>query len=359
MWRKYQKDNRTKRNLKLAFIVLGLLVLLILVAKIFSVFGSLYQPFNSAISSNKKYTWDGDSSFNILVYFPEIKSTELGISDSKMALINLQPEDNKIIILHISDDIYTSLPKGFGEWRVGSIYKLGLDEGGVNLASELLKLSISKLVGLPVDGLIITNRSDGNFSIKQEIESWRKNPLASFRFVRQVKTDLTPVELYRFFKEASSVRSDNISSLNLAKTNITESKLLADSSRVLGVDAIKLDNFIRDNMLDSFLVGEGETISVFNGSDYPGLAQEAARILTNMGFNVISLRNTENSFKESTVEYLSNENEKSRTFTRIAQIFAPNCLDKKCNTDDIRVKSSRAQINVVIGEDYYKMWYKK
>lgn len=362
VWRKYQQQNKTKNNLRLAFAVLGLLVTLILIAKLISIFGSLYQPFNSGIASNKKYAWDGVSSINTLIYYPDAKNIEPSLSDSKLALISLQPESNRIIVLYISDDIYATLPKGYGDWKVGSIYKLGLEQGGETVSSKLLELSISKLVGLPVDGLIISSSQSEDFSIKKEIESWRKNPLTTLAFVRQIKTDMTPIELINFIKKSASIRSDKITSLNLAQSNITESMLLPDSSRVLGINTIKMDNFIREQMADNLLVGEGENVAIFNGSDHPGLAQEASRLLTNMGFNVISFKNTEQPVKQSQVEYRldgGNSKDKSRAFQRIAQIFAPSCLNKICQIEDIRVNSSRAQINVVLGEDYYNLWYKQ
>ena len=194
-------------------------------------------------------------------------------------------------ILHISDDVFMELPKGYGSWKVGSIYDLGQEEKP-QIGSNLLKLSISKLVGLPIDGLII-QKDLSQPSVEDLVGGWRKNPFNRLTFLRSISTDLTPIELYKFIKSSSSVRPDQITSLNLAQSNITRSQLLPDSSRVLGVDTIKLDTFIRDNISDPTLSEEDLTLAIFNATPHPGLAQQAQRIMTNLGMNVIILANTE------------------------------------------------------------------
>jgi len=345
VWKKYQKQNKQSRQIKLAFLALGFLLLLLLVAKLFSVFSSLFQPFNSAIDSSKKYSWDGSSSINVLIYGPRI------------SLINLHPQNKNMTILHISDDVFMELPKGYGSWKVGSIYDLGQEEKP-QIGSNLLKLSISKLVGLPIDGLII-QKDLSQPSVEDLVGGWRKNPFNRLTFLRSISTDLTPIELYKFIKSSSSVRPDQITSLNLAQSNITRSQLLPDSSRVLGVDTIKLDTFIRDNISDPTLSEEDLTLAIFNATPHPGLAQQAQRIMTNLGMNVIILANTEKVLEKSLVLSKEDKLRETVTFKKSAQFFAPSCIKKTCISNDSKIDSSRAQITIVLGEDFYNLWYSK
>lgn len=356
LWKKYQKQNKQSKQLKLALLALGFLLLLLLLAKLFSMFSSLSQPFNSSLNSAKKYTWDGKSTVNILVYSQNSASDKTP-NDSKVALVNLNPQNSSMTILHISDQIYLDLPKGYGSWKLGSIFDLGQEEKPQR-GSQLLKLSVSKLVGLPIDGLIVLNNLNES-GFEEVVNNWRKYPYSRLSFLRTISTDLTPIELYKFIQSSSTVRSDKITSLSFAQSNITRSQLLPDSSRVLGVDTIRLDSFIRDNISDPTISEEDITVSIFNATTHPGLAQEASRVLTNLGINVIILSNTEKILDKSIAVYKEENLKNSVTFQKSAQFFAPDCLKEVCLSDDQKALSSRAQITILLGEDYYNLWYKK
>lgn len=260
-------------------------------------------------------------------------------------------------ILHISDDVFMELPKGYGNWKVGSIFDLGQEEKP-QIGSKLLKLSISKLVGLPIDGLII-QKDLSMSSVEDLVGGWRKNPFNRLTYLRSISTDLTPIELYKFIVSSSSVRPDQITSLNLAQSNITRSQLLPDSSRVLGIDTIKLDTFIRDNISDPTLSEEDLTLAIFNATPHPGLAQQAQRIMTNLGMNVIILANTERVLEKSLVLSKEDKLRETVTFKKSAQFFAPSCIKNPCLSNDSKIDSSRAQITIVLGEDFYNLWYRK
>lgn len=357
MWKKYQKDKKVKKNLSLVFFALGLLISLILTAKTFSLFNGFFSSFSQGINSQRNYSWDGKSAVNIAFVQTDVKNA----SDTKeVSLISLNPKDEKITILHISNLVYTEVPKNYGAWQIGSIYKLGQEENP-KIGANLLKLSLMKLTGLPVDGIIITQNNNQNFRVEDQILGLRKNFLTIVPFISSVKTDLNPFELSKLSLSFSSIRADKVVSLDFEKSNVTESKLLPDSSRVLGVDKIRLDTFIRQNLSDSTISEENLSVAVFNATEQPGLAQEASRIITNLGGNVIITSSTENTQKTSSVLIKDEDDaiKDSQTYKRLNQIFAPNCLKQKCFTEDPRINSSRAQINIVLGEDYFDTWHKR
>lgn len=354
--KKAHTKGQGKAKLKLAFLALGILVTLILLAKIYGFFASLSQPFDANLGIKKSYSWNGSSAINIV-----LKNTSKDFPSpnrSTVSILNFQPKENKIIILHMSDQIHANLPKGYGSWTIGSIYDLGQEENPA-IGAPLLKMSLAKLLGLPIEGIIIL---DSNKTPEEILSALRSNKLYAAVLSANLKTDLTPLELTKFIWAASAIRSDKVTTLDLAKSTITESKLLPDSSRVLGVDGVKLDIFVRDNMSDSIIVEEGKSVAVFNATNHPGLAQDAARTLTNLGANVVIVSNTESAQSKTKVILGVGEEEdgyKNPALKRIAEIFAPDCLDNKCYTDDPKVQNSRAQINIVLGEDYYNYWYSR
>ncbi len=294
--------------------------------------------------------WSGKSAINILIgsINPEKKVN--------LNLIGFLPAEKKAVILKLSGEIILDVPKEFGAWQLESIYGLG-EEENPKIGSKLLQLSASKLLGLPVDAVVLFGNKERFSNPENLIADLRKNPLILAGILNGVDTNLTPFQAYRVFWMLSKVRSDKIIALDLAKSSITESKLLPDSSRVLGVDMVKLDYFIRENMAE--LSEEDKSIAIFNGTSFAGIAQEASRIVTNMGGSVITVSNTEQKFASTMVVSKDGENKGGYTYQRMSQIFAPQCLKENCQSKDPKILFSRADVNIILGEDYFNLWYRR
>ncbi len=335
---------RSFSSSKLAILALSLLFGILILGKLLTLFLSLDRPISLDLNVPKNYTWDQQSSVNVVFG---------SLNNFKLTVINFQAKDKKAVVLHITDQTYLELPKGFGNWQVGSIYKLGQEEHPA-IGSQLLKLSISKLLGLPIDGIIFLVDGKDKLTAEQFIANLHQNSFNRFLYLKDIRSDLTYNEALNFFQDLSHVRVDKIVSLDLAKSDITDSKLLPDSSRVLGVDTIKLDQFVQDKMADNQFGDEAKTVAIFNATNHPGISMLASRIITNLGGNVVLTATTDQSQPKSVVL-----GESSLTLRRLTQIFAPWCLKTKCANLDPKVQSSRAQINIILGEDYYNLWFQK
>lgn len=360
MWSKQAKNRRQKnqtkkqplgRNIKLAIIVLGVLLAVLILGKLLAFVESLSQPLTPKIAAEKFYRLDGQSAVNIVV------AAENPLDNEAVSIISLHPTEKRAVILKVSNQIYTELAKGFGSWRVGSIYGLGQQENPP-IGVDLLKLSLSKLLALPIDGVILV---PVGYRPQDIIEDWRKNPFSMLTAAKFIQTDLTPVELFRLQQAFAVIRADKVYSLDLAQSEVTFSKLLPDSSRVLGVSSVKLDLFIREKMADDTIMDEGKSIAVFNATSHPGLAQEAARMITNLGGNTVIISSSDKKQEKSAILIREKGDtgkvKISATGQRLTEIFAPACLNSACQVDDPKILSSRAEINIILGEDYYGRWY--
>jgi len=332
-------NRKSKSSSRLALIAIGVLILTISLGKFVSFLNVLRTPFSEDLLVKKQYTWDDKTSINIAFKYK-------GIS-----VLHYDPSDKKIVVLKIPDDAYLELPKGFGYWKVGSIYTLGQEESRP-VGSELVKQSMAKLLGIPIDGFISINR-DSDQSLDSLILSLHNHPLKTLSFVKDIETDFTPLETFSLIGAISGARADNVALLDLAQSNITSSELLPDSSRVLGIDSVRMDLFIRDKMADSQISNEQVPIAIFNATAHPGLAADAAREVTNLGGNVIFVSNTEKTIQKSIVTSTT----PGLTTNRLTELFAPSCAKSACKSDDYHVNSSRAEINIVIGEDFYNDHY--
>lgn len=332
----------------MALLVLGLLLLF---GRVFQFFNEFQKPFYSLNTQKRAVSWDGESVINLII----AKSEGNDLKD--LNFVSLNPIEEKISVLELSDEIYLQVPKNFGLWKLSSVYKLG-QENKPPMGEDLIKMSVSKMLALPVDGIIEVN-SKGDLDIERLVSDWKKNITSGFSFLTSVKTDLSLKETTDFVFKASKVRPDNITSIDFFKTSITQSKLLPDSSRVLGVDNVKLDTYIKQELSDPIMTDEDLTVAVYNGTDHAGLTAEAVRLIGNLGARVTIISNTDEKFVKSGI-YINQEEgsdtENSQTYKRLAEIFASSCLKQKCTTSDAEVVSSRAAINIVLGEEYFNYW---
>lgn len=345
-------SQKTRQRIIWAVGALVLLIFIIGLSRVVYTISSFGKPITpSLVSPIKASKWDGSSVVNVVFTSPNFEN------NPDISLVSFHPKEKKAVILHIASQTYLELPRGYGSWMIGSVFRLG-EEESPKKGGQLLKQSVAKLVGLNIDGIVLVDKKDYN-SPEELIASWRKNPLAPFIDLKDIQSDLTASEATKLFTSLTSLRNDKTASLNLEQSNITESKLLADSTRVLGVDTIRLDLFVRDKMADEDVLAEGLSVAVFNGTDHPGLALEAVRVVTNMGGNVITVGNTEVKMGKSSVVTgvgLEEVEKKGATVKRLLQIFAPHCANLTCDLEDPKVSTSRAQINLVLGEDYYRLW---
>ncbi len=322
-------------GIKLAIFALCALLTIFLLSKTANSIASLFHPLDLNLK-NKEYVWDLRTSINVV------------FKGSSVWVLNYDPVRKQLVLLKIPRDTLIEVPAGYGSWLLGSIYDLGQEETP-KVGGELLKRSLSNLLGLPIDGVIVGRREDSK-DLNQLVSNLRQSPLNFLSFFREFKSDLTPIEIIRLYQAISGTREDKIVELDLENTDLTLSKLLPDSTRVLGFDSINIDLFVRENLSDGVISQEAATVAVYNGTNHPGLGNKVSRIVTNLGANIVMVTNTEEPSKETLV--LGEKS--SASFVKFAQIFAPHCLKKECKSDDAKVASSRADLSIVIGEDYFK-----
>lgn len=324
-WKFHQQNNNIKKKTKLALLVLGFLAILLILSQIVHFVKLFTSPF-SFQNQSKNYTWNGEFNLNLVSLRDQI------------TLISYNPKGGKVTIMAIPDETYIEVPGGFGSWQLRSIYDLGQQSriGG----EKLLKQSLSDFLGLPIDG----------FASHDLVDEFRHSLISGFTLLPNLKTDLTLWELLRLKMGLLQVRFDKIQKINLADLVLLDKQYLADSTQVFTLDSIRLDS-IMSKFTDGQIASEQVSVAIFNATDRPLLAQKAKRIVTNLGGNVIVTQNAPKIMQKSYVE-----GENSKTKERLVQIFDLGCSNNpKCDkiaAGDLGVVSMRAQIILVLGEDF-------
>lgn len=321
------KLKQTRSN-KLALMVLTLLFGLLIISWTIRLGRSLFSPWNSSATVQKSFIWNKD--FNI----------NLAVRSTKTALLTFNPKEEKVVIINLPDEVLLEVPGGFGNWQLRAIYELGQSQKGID-GEQLLVSALTSFLAIPIDGFL-------DFSTLQpaksaaEIVDMIRNPISGLNLLPSLKTDLTPWELLNLKLSLSGVRFDKIKKIDLDKLDILDKATLLDGTAVLQADPVKLDSVLSD-FLDPTIVKEHKSIAIFNATEVPQLALKAARLVTNLGGNVIITANARDKLSKTKIL-----GEESATLERLRQIFQVNdkidLLDKDM--------ASRAQINLFLGEDY-------
>lgn len=285
-----------QKSVKLALLVLVGVTVLILVGQVVRLINNLHEPVTSGMPQRQIH-WEGDYTLNLVLY------------TNSLAILSFDPDQDKVTLVNIPESL---------------IAKSYLDVSG-------LKDSLTSYLGVPIDGYIqITTNFSKNepFEIIQKL---KQNPINWFLNLKAVKSDLTPKELLSLALTLTKVRIDKLSEVSL------------------GADA---DSTVYKYLSDNRLKNDQATIAVFNGTDTPGLAQKAARIISNLGGNVIIISSVKSSNLQKSF-VLVKDNAPSYSSKRLKEIFSPECIHSKCAIlEDNDIIGSRAQINIVLGQDF-------
>lgn len=320
-WKDIQSKKRKEKRTKLALMVLGLVVILILLSQIVHFTQTLFSPWKLSTKSHRNYVWNGEFNINLLVHTKSV------------SLISYNPYQKKVTVINIPDETYLEVPHGFGQWQLRAIYGLG--------GNKLLKDTLVSFFGIPIDGFLDLSPPFDQKEAGELVETWRSNPFSGFNLLPSLQTDLTLWELIRLKINLSSIRFDKKSEWNLLEVNVLEKINLLDGTQVFVTDPVKLDSYLAD-LADPTIISEHKSIAIFNATNHPQLAQKAARLITNLGGNVIITSNAPLRLKRSQLM-----GEQSATLKRLRQIFDTD--DKISASKD--TGSSRAQINLFLGED--------
>lgn len=354
-WKKEQKSHTSSKSVRLGLLVLVSLVSLIVVSKLFDFIGSLSRPLSPDNFSAAPVSWEGKTILH------------LALKDEDTYLLSLNPLDNSLILTKIPSETQMNVPFDFGTWPARSVYSLGQTEK-VPMGAQLLSQTLSQTFGVFVGGYMIFPEGKIRGKMEENLEKIRRNPLDFFGLMRSSKTNLSPRQLWSLWTQIHAVRPDKIKFQDLADSSITSQSKNNDGSEVLKIDPLKLNLLVQKNFSDERLKDEGLSIGIFNATSHSGLAEKASRIIINLGGRVIFTTNL-----EEHSDFSFTQGKSSYAQQLIAEIFTLNCPlpqsgwsslvskksdVKKCASQDSYVTSSFAELNLILGEDFFLRYNK-
>lgn len=175
---------------------------------------------------------------------------------------------------------------------------------------------VGQLLKIPIDGYIFSNELD----LEQ-----RPNLLFNSALIKltSLKTNLTIIDLFK---------------LSISTKNISDSSV--DNITIKNENNSNLDQLVENLVVDPLIENDHQTIRVVNATSASGLGGRLAKLITNMGGNVILVVTEDNPKKKSAINFLS---KKTYTVDRLQKILG---YEIKKGLND-----AMSDITIIIGED--------
>lgn len=328
-WKAAQNDHKLRQKTKLAVFILVALIFSLFFSKLVIFIKGLEGPVSKE-EGVKNYTWNSRSNINLI------------INGKTLAILTYKPDRQEIFLIKVPSNSYLTLPQNLGNWPLSSIFDLGQSLKPPQ-GAYLLKTAVSNLMGIPMDSFL----RNSSQTPEELLANLRQNPLRTIFLLSSLKTDLSLSELISLELGLSKVRFDKQQILDLQ--DLMQPAELPDGTKILTSDPIKIDS-LSSKLAETSFRQDGLTIAIYNGTSVVGLAGKAARIITNLGGNVI-ITNSLADKQTKTGVYVSVADEKklklTATYARLVQIFG-----LRATISPEELLSSRAQINIVLGEDF-------
>lgn len=186
-----------------------------------------------------------------------------------------------------------------------------------NLNGNIESKEVGALLEIPIDGYIASNSLD-------------LNQKPDFLFLKSIfnsktlQTNLTIIDLLKLLIFSKSIPASSVITKNIS-TDLTTSESDRIVSRLVSDELIEKDN---------------QTIQIINGTGIGGLANRMARLLTNMGGNVIIVATSDTPRKRSTISYID---QKTYTVERLQKVLGYPTIKADAN--------AISDITIAIGED--------
>ena len=199
------------------------------------------------------------------------------------------------------------------------IMSLSSNPGSVavfKLNGNIKPMDAGRLLEIPIDGFIEFKSQDLN----QKIDSLFINAILNYH---NLKTNLTIIDLLRL---AFCTRTIPESLINVETVDDTR--------------GLEIDKIVGRLAIDANVEKDGQTIQIVNATFVSGLGNRLAKLITNMGGNVILVMTEDNSRKKSVITYID---KKTYTVERLQQVLGYEVVREPNN--------AMSDITIIIGED--------
>lgn len=177
----------------------------------------------------------------------------------------------------------------------------------VILKGEKEAYAVKRMLHIPIDATITTKEKGENAATSDKPSDKVKAQMQSLILgFGSVSTDLTIIDLIRLWIFSHSIPSHSYGE-----------KVISQSSFDSDLESPPLDGILSSLLSDETITRERVSIQIVNGTGISGLGGELARIINNMGGNVVAVSSLEKVVEQSSIFYYG---EKTYTLTKLSKI---------------------------------------
>ncbi|MCH7951445.1 LytR C-terminal domain-containing protein [Patescibacteria group bacterium] len=262
--------------------------------------------------------------------------------NSGVYVVSYLSSQEQLVIVSFPEGMKIEAVGGFGPWRVESLYPLGemQEKGG-----ELLHRSFAEFFGVGVEGWLVTD--------KVGVEMSRGNARSILRrifgraLIGKARTNFGLWDLFRLWNAIGAVRLHNVELVDLSRSGAVVEQSQPDGSVTFTADLELLDQLSRRLFSHPELIEEGVAVAVLNGTNHRGLGARVARIVRNMGGDVVVVSDYSRTEEMTTLWASQDDLLKNSTTRQLSKaLFIERALVGETS-------QQRADILVVVGEDYW------
>ncbi|MBI4089754.1 MAG: LytR C-terminal domain-containing protein [Candidatus Levybacteria bacterium] len=185
------------------------------------------------------------------------------------------------------------------------------------LNKNIALFKAAQFLEIPIDGRIIANSLDLN----QKISLLFLRAILNYK---DMQTNLTIIDLLKLLFFARSVPESDVNIKNIPQDLSGEN----------------IDKIVRRMISDEFIEKDNQTIQIINGTKVQGLGNRLARLVTNMGGDVIIVATSNSPKNKSSISYID---KKSYTIERLSKVLGMEAIKS--------AEFAIADITIIIGED--------
>lgn len=277
--------------------------------------------------------------------FLQRERVTLALATSSPAVLSFNKSTGEISLLLIPTDTYIDVPADFGSYRVGALWHLGRIE---KRDGELLRLALRSFLGIPIDGWV-------GWQFKAPQLSGSKETLVK-SLVNQVTpvtfsggstlTSLGPLDRLLLWFFLLRTRLETITAINLEDKGVLVQIRLSDGSPALLGSPDLVDKVSQTLYSEKLGRNEDLPIRILNAGNRTGVGAKIARLLTNVGFEVVSVANADDKSASPCILVVPSKAQKRPGIERLQEL-----LDCQLRLSD----SVQSEGIITIGEEA-KLW---
>lgn len=281
-------DRANRKYFTQMFIGAGIFAAAVIFLAGFSIFKYLNQTFASA-SSVSSYDLNSENVVTLsFIEVADLNSEPLILKSLKYVIYD--KANSKISYFDIPLGISVDMAGKFGVDEVSKSFALGAlnAEDKIQAGIEAVNSVILKIFAYKIDRYILVNSNnsvDLLASLSGDGILEFINPQKAAVLKKSTISNLTIAEYYSLANFARSIPKDKVSNYSVSQGDIENSQVI--------------DDFIQNISFDKDPASEDLSVSVLNGTNFPGVASFGARLVTNAGGRVVSVNNASRQYETS------------------------------------------------------------